>query len=183
MHVLYFVLKTCSSSAFSVLNTSFFSNSDSTRVSQTILLSKTRAWAVSVILGTHFFSNSDAARVSRTIFFSKTRAWAVSNMKASQNKQPAGLSTRFYVSDPRAIVKYFKRLPIQQTPKFHPEHHLHCPLRQFQFKIEVTHCISICDILHHPAQPLFIPRVLAILHPASDEVAEDSAEILMSCVG
>ena len=54
-----------------------------------------------------FFSNSDAARVSQTIFFSKTHGWTISNMKASQNKQPAGLSTRFYVSDPRAIVNYY----------------------------------------------------------------------------
>ena len=90
----------CSSSIFSCL-------SGIPWVSQTIFSSKTRAWAFSVILSAPFFSNSVAARVSQTIFFSKTRGWTISNMKASQNKQPAGLSTRFYVSDPRAIVNYY----------------------------------------------------------------------------
>ena len=94
--------------AFSViLSAPFFSNSDAARVSHAVFFSKTHGWAVSVILGTSFFSNSVAARVSQTIFFSKTRGWTISNMKASQNKQPAGLSTRFYVSDPRAIVNYY----------------------------------------------------------------------------
>ena len=90
----------CSSSVFSCL-------SGIPRVSRTNFSSKTRAWAFSVILSALFFSNSVAARVSQTIFFSKTRGWTISNMKASQNKQPAGLSTRFYVSDPRAIVNYY----------------------------------------------------------------------------
>ena len=45
--------------------------------------------------------------VSQTIFLPQTHGWTISNMKASQNKQPAGLSTRFYVSDPRTIVNYY----------------------------------------------------------------------------
>ena len=52
-----------------------------------------------------------------------------------------------------------------------------------ELKSKILYRIVIADAFNDFFQCLIVSRIFAVFHPCADQVAEDSAEIVVSCVG
>src|SRR4051794_3922382 len=55
--------------------------------------------------------------------------------------------------------------------------------RQPSDELEVALGVSEADVLHDSPELSPVLRIFAVLHPPSDEVAENAAEIFVACIG
>ena len=47
---------------------------------------------------------------------------------------------------------------------------------------EVVYCVIVAYILHHFAHKLHVIRCFTVFNPIAEDVAQNTAEILMSCI-